>query len=147
MRRFLSLLLTLAMIFAGACGNDWRQEYVALQAELTAESDSTRQSEVLEQMAAAPFVPTRERDAARPYRQDAYYRLARRTQDATEQLRLADAGLALGGEDLFVANLLAIKGRALEALGRDDEAPAVYHRALLINEELLNNLLDEMEPK
>ena len=50
----------------------------------------------------------------------------------------AQAGLALGGpDDVFAAALLEAHGRAAEALGRDAEAVADYHRALRIDEALL----------
>lgn len=138
-----SLIMGLLVCIAG-CHSDWRAEYVELQAEVS--SGSGARHEALVRMAEATFVPAGERTAARPYRQDAYYQLARTSEDPAEQLELANDGLSLGGDDLFVANLLAVKGRALEALGRVDEAPAVYHRALLINEQLLNELLNEIEP-
>jgi hypothetical protein len=76
---------------------------------------------------------------------DAAYRLAELAlseRDAEAALRWADRGLAQGRPpDLFTANLLVARGRALEALGRDVDAAAEYHAALLINEVLLQEAL------
>jgi len=73
--------------------------------------------------------------------QDTLFRLARLAldeHDAAAAARHADAGLALGGEDdLFVANLLVVRGAAHEARGESALALDVYQRALRINEALL----------
>jgi tetratricopeptide (TPR) repeat protein len=78
--------------------------------------------------------------------QDAYFRLARLAldgHDAAQAARDADAGLALSGaDDLFVANLLVVRGAAHEALGEPAAAVAVYQRALRINEALLREEVD-----
>lgn len=81
----------------------------------------------------------------RVLRADAFYRLAEIELSGgspTEALGLADRGLAEGrAEDLFTANLLVARGRALEAVGRDADAAEEYHAALLINEALLREAL------
>lgn len=88
---------------------------------------------------------------ARVVRQDAFYRLAQielladRPRAALDWCR---QGLALGDAgDLFAANLHLDRGRALERLGRDRDAAAAYHRALLINEKLLAAALGDRAPQ
>jgi hypothetical protein len=80
-------------------------------------------------------------DTRRVVLQDTYFRLARLALEAHDPARAArdaDAGLALGGgSDLFVANLLVVRGAAHEALKEDAAALAAYQRALKINETLL----------
>jgi hypothetical protein len=86
-------------------------------------------------------------DARRGVRQDTYFRLAQLAldeRDARGAVALADRGLALGdGADLFVANLLVVRGAAHEALRDDPAAARDYHRALVINEALLAETLRE----
>jgi len=83
-------------------------------------------------------------DDRRVVLQDALYRLAeiensdRRPQAA---LAWADRGLALGGRDLFYANLLVARGHAREQLGEDTWALTDYHDALVINDEILEKAL------
>ena len=82
---------------------------------------------------------------ARVIRQDAYDRWARVLMgrgEVDEATRVVDRGLALGErEDLFTANLLTTRGRLHEARGRDREAARDYHRALVIEEALLERAL------
>jgi tetratricopeptide (TPR) repeat protein len=82
---------------------------------------------------------------ARVVRQDAYDRWARielERGDARKALRLVDRALALGErEDVFTANLLTTRGRIREAEGEDREAARDYHRALRIEEVLLERAL------
>lgn len=81
----------------------------------------------------------------RVVRQDAYFRLVELELSAgraVAAVAFAEQGLALGGsDDLFVANLHLGHGRALERQGRDADAAAAYHRALAINERLLEEAL------
>ena len=78
--------------------------------------------------------------------QDTYFRLARIDLDARDPraaLADADGGLALGvAPDLFVANLLVVRGAAHEALGQGPAAAEDYHQALVINDRLLAETLD-----
>jgi hypothetical protein len=81
--------------------------------------------------------------------QDTYFRLARIDLDARDPraaLADSDRGLALGrGSDrgeLFVANLLVVRGAAHEALGAGPAAAEDYHQALVINDRLLAETLD-----
>jgi hypothetical protein len=78
--------------------------------------------------------------------QDTYFRLARIDLDARDpRAALADSerGLAMGTTpDLFVANLLVVRGAAHEALGDGPTAAKDYHEALLINDRLLTETLD-----
>ena len=81
-------------------------------------------------------------------RKDAYYQRARLVLEAAPEraLALSDEGLALDAEgDIVSANLHAVRGQALEALGRGSEAAAAYHEALLINERLLDQVLSPGE--
>jgi tetratricopeptide (TPR) repeat protein len=57
-------------------------------------------------------------------------------------LASADRGLELGRDtDVFTANLLVARGRALEALGEEPEAAAAYYEALRIDDELLRRIV------
>lgn len=86
-------------------------------------------------------------DDRRGVLQDAYFRLARLDLDAHDPraaLADADRGLALGrAADLFVANLLVVRGAAHEALGAGPAAVEDYHEALVINDRLLAEALHE----
>jgi hypothetical protein len=76
--------------------------------------------------------------------QDALYRLAEielGEMHPQAALAWADRGLALGGRDVFYANLLVARGHAREDLGEDTWAAADYHDALVINDELLQKAL------
>ena len=84
-------------------------------------------------------------DDARVVRQDAYERWARVEMargDLDAAAERAARGLALGErEDVFTANLLTTRGRIAEARGRDRDAARDYHRALRIEEALLDRAL------
>jgi hypothetical protein len=86
-------------------------------------------------------------DDRRGVLQDTYFRLAEldlQARDARSALAAADRGLALGrADDLFVANLLVVRGAAHEALDEGPAAAADYHDALVINERLLAAALHE----
>jgi hypothetical protein len=76
--------------------------------------------------------------------QDALYRLADielRDRHPQAALAWADRGLALGGRDVFYANLLVARGHAREDLGEELWAATDYHDALVINDELLQQVL------
>src|SRR5262249_48034530 len=76
--------------------------------------------------------------------QDAFFRLAEiELADLKPQAALAwaDRGLALGGRDLFTANLLVARGHAREDLGEEVWATTDYRDALVINDELLQKTL------
>jgi hypothetical protein len=87
-------------------------------------------------------VPT---DARRGVLQDTYFRMAKIDLDVGDPavaVRDADSGLALGrADDLFVANLLVVRGAAHEALNDGAAAAADYHAALVINDRLLADTL------
>ena len=84
-------------------------------------------------------------DDRRAVLQDTYFRLAELDLDAHDPKgALADAerGLALGRTpDLFVANLLVVRGAAHEALDEGAAAATDYHAALMINDRLLAEAL------
>jgi len=88
-------------------------------------------------------------DDRRGVLQDTYFRLARLALDARDPraaLTAADRGLALGrAADLFVANLLVVRGAAHEALGEEPAAVEDYHQALVINDRLLAQTLHERQ--
>ncbi len=73
--------------------------------------------------------------------QDTYFRLAKMDLDARDpRAAVADADLGLSygkPNDLFVANLLIVRGAAREALGDGAAAATDYHQALVINNALL----------
>lgn len=79
--------------------------------------------------------------------QDAYFRLARLAlaeRDARQAAGYADAGLALGtAPHVFVANLYVVRGAAHEALADARSAAEDYHRALIMNEQLLGQVLEQ----
>lgn len=85
----------------------------------------------------------------RVVRQDLAYRLAEvelSAGAAEAAVRWAERGLEEGrGNDVFTANLLVIRGRANEAVGRDRPAANDYFEALEINEALLRRSLGEGE--
>jgi hypothetical protein len=84
-------------------------------------------------------------DDRRAVLQDTYFRLAEldlAAHDPKAALADADRGLALGrATDLFVANLLVVRGAANEALDDGPAAAADYHAALMINDRLLAEAL------
>ena len=79
--------------------------------------------------------------------QDLHYRLAEvelASGQPLEAQRAASRGLALGRhDDLFTANLLVVRGRALEATGAERESATDYYEALRINDRLLRQELGE----
>jgi tetratricopeptide (TPR) repeat protein len=109
----------------------------------------------LEQLRGQPW-PNRERggDAGIQIRHDAYGRLLRLRLDnpqvdgksAAELLEIADEGLGREWELLdanpFTARLLAQRGEVLEQLGRDDDALLDYERALDMNRDLLEEVIN-----
>lgn len=100
--------------------------------------------------------PGRDRggDACVQIRHDAYGRLLRLRMDnpqidprsAQQLLELAEEGLGREWELLdpnpFTAHLLALRGEALEQLGRDDDALLVYQQALDMNRDLLDEVME-----
>ena len=82
--------------------------------------------------------------------QDLLYRLGGAELDRAEPARAlaaAERGLGLGrAQDVFTANLLVVRGEALQALERETEAAASYFEALEINRALLAQVLDETSP-
>ena len=66
--------------------------------------------------------------------------------DSDQALAATDRGIAAGAAaDVFSANLYVARGRAFEALGRNDDAARTYHRALEINERLLEKELQRAD--
>jgi tetratricopeptide (TPR) repeat protein len=142
-RRLLALGLLLASCQATP---DWSLEAArghAAADHLIDRGDRPAARATLERLVAS--APGGSAETRRVLLQDTYFRLARLALDArdpAQAARDADAGLALGGtEDLFVANLLVVRGAAQEALGQNAAALATYQRALRINEALLHDTL------
>ena len=84
-------------------------------------------------------------------KQDILFRLAALELHAGKPkaaLNWSEQGLSLSQKhDLFTANLLVAKGNALQALGNGVDAVAEFHKALKINEKLLNQALDNGSEK
>ena len=106
-----------------------------------AAGDIARAQSLLERAAESPPPSGVRHDDARVVYQDLQFRLgqlelARGAPEAS--LLRAERGLGLGrADDLFTANLLVVRGRALAALGRDIEAASSDQDALGINARLL----------
>jgi tetratricopeptide (TPR) repeat protein len=88
-------------------------------------------------------------------RQDLCVRIGESALDAgqaLEALSWAEKGLALSSIlNVSRADLLGLKGRALEALGRKEEAASTLHEALVANQALMEralngNAVDEGQP-
>jgi tetratricopeptide (TPR) repeat protein len=160
-QRLLALALALALALGCSARNaDPPSEWARSVAEKHAEADArlargeraAAQRELESILTSAPQrEPSLPSDAVRILLQDTHYRLARLALDEEqpdEAVRIASAGLALGGDlalrddDLYVANLLVARGVALESLGDLDAALADYARALAINERLLRETLE-----
>ena len=145
------VLGVLAVMALSACGDGdathWLSDVEDLQRQVRRavdDGDAAEAAELLLPMAEGQGLDGAEPEERRMLRQDAYYQLARLAtgqNDAATAKSHADAGLALGGSDVFVANLWVARGQAHEALGEAAEAASDYHRALLINERLLDALL------
>jgi tetratricopeptide (TPR) repeat protein len=142
-RRLLVLVLLL-----GACqaAPDWSVQVAHRHAQadgLIDHGDRAGAQAVLQRI--VDEAPAQGAETRRVLLQDTYFRLARLALDAHDPARAAraaDAGLALGGgDDLFVANLLVVRGAAHEALGEAAAALGTYQRALRINEALLHETL------
>jgi tetratricopeptide (TPR) repeat protein len=142
-------ILMLAVLLA-ACSRaprDWSELAAVRHAEadnLIDHGDRDRARQVLEAIVASAPESGAE-STRRVLLQDTRFRLARLALDAHDAAlaaRHADAGLALGGDDdLFVANLLVVRGAAHEAMGEPGSAVPLYQRALRINEALLHQTL------
>jgi tetratricopeptide (TPR) repeat protein len=150
----LGLALACAALAAG-CGEmatSWveeNREDSAAADEAIREGDHDEAIDHLRRIAErAPARGVAEEDA-RVVRQDAYDRWARielARGDTASAERLVDRGLGLGErDDVFTANLLTTRGRLHEMSGRDREAARNYHRALLIEEGLLDRALGGAE--
>lgn len=147
-----ALLLALSWaLLVPACTVD-PEAYVAASAEDSAAADRAiergeheRAIERLRAIAEREVPASVAEEDARVIRQDAYDRWARvllGRGDVDAASGVVERGLALGErEDLFTANLLTTRGRIHEAGGRDREAARDYHRALMIEEALLDRAL------
>ena len=122
---------------------------------MLARGDVAGAIKALEQLRTTKW-PGRDRggDACVQIRHDAYGRLLRLRLDnpqidamtPRELLELSQEGLGREWELLdpnpFTAHLLALRGEALEQLGRDDDALLVYQQALDMNRDLLDEVME-----
>lgn len=152
--RLLPIVLLSLAALAGcaedAAPADWMGEARAAHAradEALEREDRGAAREALEAFFEAEVPGRVAKEDARVVRQDVAFRLSRLALEAGEAdaaLRWADEGLNEGrGGDVFTANLLVARGRALEAKGEAVEAAAAYHDALRINDALLDALFEE----
>jgi tetratricopeptide (TPR) repeat protein len=146
-----ALLLLAGALLAGCAaepaGSEW---FLSVQAaseqadRLEAAGDAAGARAALEEALSRPASGVHPGDA-RALRQDLLFRagcleLASGRHDAARAQ--AEQGLALGRvQDVFTANLLILRGRALEAAGDARAAGRDYHDALVINEALLDAAL------
>lgn len=143
-----ALLAVVALVMLCAC-SDGRDAaaWIAAQAQANAAADEALERDDLKRAKAAlqaALTPAPDGVAAadaRALKADMLYRLATlalQDYEPAEAKRLADEGLALGDDaDVFTANLLVVRGRANQSLGDARAAGDDYHRALIINEALL----------
>ena len=138
------------LVLAGAAGcarrTPARDEWGTFVAERHRQADQ-RLDEGDVEAARVALLSVLQLQARRPARdhqlalQDTYFRLARLSLDQhqpRQALEFADQGLAQGtAPHLFVANLLVARAAAEEALAEPQAAVNDYHRALLMNEALL----------
>jgi hypothetical protein len=155
--RLLAAALGLALAGGASCARlpragdgtaDWSAGVAGRHAEADRLLDRGERQAALAVLDTIVGTPPGEMPSGEPQRvllQDTYFRLARleldghRPQRAVER---ASAGLALGGgNDLFAANLLVVRGSARQALGQAGAALDDYQRALAINEILLQRSL------
>ena len=146
MRAALLLLLALAGCDGAAARFiDTARDAHAQVAALVRGGDPGGAARVLEDLVARPVPSGINPQDRRVVLQDAYARLADLALKAGQAARARDfaaAGLALGEEhDVFTTLLLALRGHAHEALGRDAEAARDYEAAQRIAEELLDEAL------
>jgi hypothetical protein len=148
---FVALAATLALL--AGCGDraaagDWlsRAEAAHRDADHRLEhGDADGAREVLRDAAMAPAPARVGPGDVRAVRQDLYARLAT-VEIGRGRLREAAAwattGITLGrSNDVFTANLLIARGRALERVGDASGASRDYHDALLVTEALLDESL------
>ena len=146
MTRLLHAVALGALLLAG-CEGGGRAWMEGARADSAAAEAGDRDEAIaaLERLVAREVPDDVAAEDARVVLQDAYARLAAlylEAGDAGAARREADRGLALGEvDDVFTANLLVARGRADEALGRDQEAARDYHRAIRVHEALLDRAL------
>jgi tetratricopeptide (TPR) repeat protein len=138
------LLLLLAAVWGcDGAASRWIDQARAANAQADAAGEEGAATRALEDLVSRPPPAGVAAQDARAVLQDAWGRLASLALRAGRPeiaLRRADAGLLLGeGRDVFTSSLRILRGRALEALGREAEAAGDYQEAQAI----LAGLLDE----
>lgn len=158
MQRFFIIALLLALLTPDCSRMDGSSQWIrqARDANLQADEairrgDSADARETLVASLDRQAPATVNPEDRRMVKQDMCFRLSLLEMDSKrhkEALAWAERGLALGRQqDLFTANLYLAQGRALQALSREPEAAEAYHRALKINENLLDRILEPEEEK
>lgn len=147
-RCFLACALACALTACDGGGRAWVEANAADSAaaeRALASGDDQEAIEHLSRIAERRAPEAVAEEDARVVRQDAYDRWAQielGNGNEARAMRLVGRGLGLGeGDDVFTANLLTTRGRIHEAAGRDREAARDYHRALRIEEVLLDRAL------
>ena len=148
MRTALVLVLIGASLGCGSGATRWIGEASRAHAEadsLERSGDLERAGDLLHDLVSRPVPAGVAPQDVRAVLQDTYARLANvalKRGKPADALHSADAGLQLGeAQDVFVSSLRALRGRALEALGRDSEAAREYEAAQAIAEALLSEAL------
>jgi len=155
MRRCLTIMLLLAL--APACSlKDGSSQWIRQAQDANLEADrairrgdgeSARKALVASLDRPAP--ETVNPEDSRMVKQDMCFRLSlveMEAENPEKALEWARHGLSLGQQqDLFTANLYVAMGSAHEALGQEAQAAEAYHLALVINETLLNQTLENEE--
>jgi tetratricopeptide (TPR) repeat protein len=154
MRGFALLAATWMFVLgcsSGADGGEWIASVQKASASADELVASGRPEDARHALEAALALPSHgmDREDVRVVRQDLFYRVGRldlAAGRADAARARADQGLTLGrGSDVFTANLLILRGRALETAGNAAAASRDYHEALVINEALLDKALGEEE--
>ena len=146
------MLVLVALVAVACSGGESPRDWLAAAQEAHREADLLRQAgdgagaaRVLRERAEAPAPERTHTEDARIVRQDLYYRLAEAElaqHRVVEAAAAATRGLDLGRrQDVFTANLLVVRGQALEMQGDRRGASRDYHEAMLVNEALLDALL------
>jgi len=112
-----------------------------------ARGDLKSVSRTLKPIVLAPVPTGISQEDRRVIQQDACFRLALSqlyTGNPQQALEWGQRGLSWGKhDDLFTANLYIAQGHAFDSLGKYDLAADRFHQALIINETLFNQALQE----
>lgn len=150
---FARVLCAAVLLVAPLCLNACKSEepaWVQKVESAHAQADSARDPEARERAHTAledayRAVPISDQRTAIWIKQDLAARLGEAALDSNrydDALRWVDQGLALSDElNVARADLLRVRGEALEGLGRKDEAVSALHEALKVNQALMERAL------